>query len=286
MRTSFRNLLRALEILAWAAFFAFAIVFLAVRYWLLPNVERYREDIVAAISRSVGLPVKIGALSSNWQGLRPRLSIADVRVYDSGGREALVLPMVENVVAWRSLFVRELRLHSFVIDGPKLAVLRDAGGDIYVAGIRLSGNQGDGRLTDWILSQSEIVVRGAEIEWQDDSRKAPPLKLSALNFRLENDAAEHSVGFAARPPRELGPGLEVRARLEGGSVRELAKWNGRVYAELGYTDLAGWRPWVDYPLDVRRGEGALRLWATLVGGRIEQATADVALSGVSARLGR
>jgi uncharacterized protein (TIGR02099 family) len=286
MRTSVRNLLRALEILAWAAFFAFAIAFLAVRYWLLPSAERYREDIVAAISRSIGLPVKIGALSTDWQGLRPRLLITDVRVYDSGGREALVLPAVENVIAWRSLFVRELRLHSFVIDGPKLAVRRDADGNIFVAGIRLSGDKGDGKLSDWILSQSQIIVRGAEIEWLDEARKAPPLKLEALNFRLENDGDEHAVGIAARPPRELGPGLELRARLEGASVRQLAKWNGRLYAELGYTDLAGWRAWVDYPLDVRRGEGALRLWATLDGGRLSQATADVALSNVSARLGR
>ena len=121
MRTPLRTLLRALEVLAWAAFIAFALIFLALRYWLLPRVEHYRGDIVAAISRSVGLPVKIGALATDWQGLRPRLSITDVRVYDRDGREALVLPAVENVIAWRSLFARELRLHSFVIDAPKLA---------------------------------------------------------------------------------------------------------------------------------------------------------------------
>ncbi|OFZ85445.1 MAG: TIGR02099 family protein [Betaproteobacteria bacterium RBG_16_66_20] len=285
-QTPLRNLLRALEILAWAAFFAFAALFLALRYWLLPNVEQYRADIVAAISSSIGLPVKIGALATDWQGLRPRLSISDVRVYDSGGREALVLPMVENVVAWRSLIARDLRLHSFVIEGPKLAVRRDAQGELFVAGIRISGDRGDGKLTDWILSQREIVVRGAEVEWLDESRKAPALSLSGLSFRLANDGDAHAIGLSARPPRELGPGLEVRAALAGSSVKQPANWNGRVYAEFGYTNLAGWRAWVDYPLDVRRGEGALRLWATLSGGRISQATADVALSNVSARLGK
>ena len=285
-RTPLRNVLRALEILAWAAFFAFATVFLALRYWLLPNVEQYRADIVAAISRSIGLPVKLGALATDWQGLRPRLSISDVRVYDAGGREALVLPVVENVVAWRSLIARDLRLHSFVIEGPKLAVRRDAKGELFVAGIRISGARADGKLTDWILSQREIVVRDAEVEWIDESRAAPVLKLSALNFRLANSGDLHAIGLAARPPRDLGPGLEVRAALAGGSVEQPASWNGRIYAELGYTNLAGWRAWVDYPVDVRRGDGAVRLWATLAGGRISQATADVALWNVSARLAR
>ncbi len=290
MRTSLkvplRRLLRVLEVLAWAGFFAFAVIFLALRYWLLPNVEQYRGDIVAAISRSIGLPVKIGALATDWQGLRPRLMISDVRIYDRDGREALVLPEVENVVAWRSLAARELRLHSFLIDAPKLAVRRDAQGDIFVAGIRVSGDTGEGRLSDWILSQDRIIIRGAEIEWRDEARKAPALTLSALNLNLENDGDEHLVGLSARPPRELGPGLEVRAALEGHSVKHPARWNGRVYAALGATDLAAWRAWVDYPIDVRRGEGALRLWATLSAGRITQATADVALSNVSARLAR
>ncbi len=281
-----QRLLRAIEVLAWAGFFAFAVIFLALRYWLLPNVEQYRGDIVAAISRSIGLEVKIGALATDWQGLRPRISISDVRVYDRDGREALVLPAVANVVGWRSLLARELRLHSFIIDGPKLTVRRGANGEIYVAGIRVSGDKGDGKLSDWILSQGQIIVRGAEIEWRDELRKAPPLKLSALNLRLANDGDSHLVGLSALPPRELGPGMEVRASLEGGSVRHPAQWNGRVYAEFGYTNLAGWRAWVDYPLDVRRGEGALRIWATLTGGRITQGTADVALSNVTTRLAK
>ncbi|MBM3354717.1 MAG: hypothetical protein FJY47_02625, partial [Betaproteobacteria bacterium] len=94
-----KRLLLALELLVWTGFFAFALAFIALRYWVLPNIESQRENIVAAISKAIGLPVKIGALETDWAGLRPRLLISDVRVYDRGGREALVLPGVENVVS-------------------------------------------------------------------------------------------------------------------------------------------------------------------------------------------
>jgi uncharacterized protein (TIGR02099 family) len=280
-----RRLALALEVLAWTAFFAFALVFLGVRYWVLPNIESQREAIVARLTSAIGLPVKIGALETDWAGLRPRLLISDVRVYDRGGREALVLPAVENVVAWRSLAVMDLRLHSFIIDRPKLAVRRDKSGTITVGGIEVSGGEG-GKLSDWVLSQSEIVVRDAEITWVDEQRSAPPLALSALNFRLQNDGDEHAIGISARPPRHLGPGVELRAEFQGKSLRQLANWNGRVFAEMGYTNLAGWRAWVDYPLEVRSGEGALRVWATLGEGKLRRATADVALGGVVARLGK
>ena len=280
-----RPWLLALEIVAWTGFFAFALTFLALRYWVLPEIERYRGDIVAAISGAIDLPVTIGAIETDWRGLRPQISIADVRVFDREGREALLLPSVENVIAWRSLLQLELRLHSFVIDRPKVTVRRDAHGVFYVAGIRMSQEKGDGKLGDWLLAQNEVVVRDAEIEWIDELRKAPPLALTALNFRLQNDGDEHSIGISARPPRELGAGIELRAELIGERIGRPGEWQGRVFAESGYTDLAAWRAWVDYPIDVRRGKGALRLWATLARGTATRATADVALTGVVARLG-
>jgi hypothetical protein len=39
---------RAIEVLAWGVFFALAAIVLAVRFWLLPDIERYRGEIVAA----------------------------------------------------------------------------------------------------------------------------------------------------------------------------------------------------------------------------------------------
>src|SRR4051812_3936459 len=283
-----RQLWRAIEILAWAAFFAFAALVLALRFWLLPNIETYRGDIVATASRALGTPVKIGAIEAGWLGLRPQLSLFDVRIQDAQGREALVLPVVDNVIAWRSLLVGGLRLHSLAIDRPRLAVRRDAAGVLYVAGIKMSpeAKKGEHGAADWILAQEEILVRNAEIEWIDEKRGAPPLSLSGVELRLRNAGQQHLVGLSARPPEALGSGLDARAELSGRSADDLAAWNGRLYLELGYTDLAAWRAWVDYPLDVQRGQGALRLCATLAKGELTEATADLQLSGVAARLGK
>jgi uncharacterized protein (TIGR02099 family) len=283
--SNMKRLWRAIEFLAWAGFFSFAALVLALRFWILPDIESQRERIVAAITRSVGLPVRIGRIEAGWLGLNPQLNFSDVRVLDAQGREALVLPIVENVLSWRALVTGEFRLHSLAIEGPRLTVRRDTEGSIYVAGIKLAG-RGDGSMSDWILGQDEIVVRNAEIEWRDEKRGAPPLALSSLNLRLRNAGDEHSVGFSARPPAELGSGLELRAELAGRTLARPDAWNGRVYLEVGYTDLAGWRAWVDYPVDVRKGQGALRLWTTLENGSLTQATADVALAGVAARLGK
>src|SRR5205814_3856596 len=60
---------------------------------------------------------------------------------------------------------------------------------------------------------------------------------------------------------------------------------GKAYVQVGYTDVAAWRPWIDYPVDIERGQAALRLWLSVAAGVPSQATADVALAGVRTTLG-
>ena len=225
-----KRLLRALEILAWAAILLVAVAVLGLRYWLLPGIEDYRDEIVQSVSRSLGRPVKVGGLEAGWLGLRPQVTLTDVHLYDAQGREALVLPSVDNVIAWRSLLAGELRLHSLLIDSPRLRVRRDAGGVLHVAGLAVSEQSGDSRFIEWVLSQSEIVVRNAEIEWLDEKRAAPPLLLSQLNFRMRNLGAAHLIGLTAKPPPALGAALDLRAELAGASADRPATWSGRLYA--------------------------------------------------------
>lgn len=260
---------------------------LAARFWLLPGIERYRDAIVARASEAIGLPVRIGGIEAGWLGLRPQITLTDVRIHDEAGREALVLPAVDNVVGWRSLVALDLRLHSLAIDGPKLTVRRDAGGVLHVAGFRLpEGGAAPGgagsRALQWLLEQDDIQVRNAEIEWLDEKRAAPPLLLQQVELRLRLGAGEVGFGLAARPPAALAESLELRGTLR---LPLPAAGSGRVYASVGSTELAAWRPWIDYPLDVRRGQGALRLWAAFEAGELREITADVALQEAAAVLG-
>jgi uncharacterized protein (TIGR02099 family) len=274
---------RAVEFLAWTLFFVLAAGVLAVRFWLLPDVERYREQIVAAVSFTIGQPVRIGGIEAGWLGLNPRIQLRDVRIYDSAGREALTLPSIHNRIAWSSLLRGELKIDALAIDGLRLQVRRDAQGELYVAGMKLSGDPRFGR---WLAAQDEIVLRDAEIEWHDELRGAPPLALAEVHLRVRNSAGQQALGLSARAPEALGSSVELRALLDGGSLSDPGTWSGRLYAELGYTDLAAWRAWVDFPWQIDQGQGALRAWLTLESGQVRSATADLALSGVSARLAR
>lgn len=271
--------------LAWSvlgAALACAAVILALRYWFLPNIENYREDIAAAVSRAANLRITIAKISGDWDGMRPHLKLEGVSIYDKSGRRALDLGRVDSTLAWRSLAVMRLHFHALDVHQPVLDVRRDANGVMSVAGIELEGT-GDG-FTDWLLQQPDVEVHNAIVSWTDELRGAPALKLSAVSFQLANRGRRHRFGLRAVPPAELAAPIDLRGDVRGDSVAVLADWNGRLFLQLDHVDLAAWKPWLDIPVELTRGAGALRTWLTFSHNELTEAVADLQLSEVKSRL--
>src|ERR1700741_4968927 len=59
--------------LALLLYVVFAILFLTLRYAVLPNIDHYKGDIERLASRAVGNPVTISRIYASWNGFRPQL---------------------------------------------------------------------------------------------------------------------------------------------------------------------------------------------------------------------
>ena len=275
---------RTLLALAGAAYFGFAILILVLRYGVLPNIDSYRGNLERMLTDSLGLKVTIAAIDADWQGLNPRLALHGLQVLDAAGRPALSFENVQTVVSWTSISVLALRLDRMEINGPTLAMRREADGALYVAGIRMNTEAEQGDLSDWILKQGRIVIRDATLQWHDVQRGAPPLELKHVNLRLDNGGSRHRFGLTAQPPAAMAAQIDVRGDFRGRNFDRLEEWAGEAYAELAYADLAVWRQWIDYPLELPQGSGALRLWVEVAQKSLTSVTADVAADNVQLRL--
>lgn len=259
-------------------------VILGLRYWLLPNVEAYRGDLEAVLTKATGQRVTIGRITGDWQGWRPQLALGDVTVYDKAGQAALTLGRIDQTLSWLSLVFFEPRFYSLEIQQPELEVKRAADGSFSVAGIELRKTAEGGGLADWLLRQRELVVRRATITWVDEKLAAPALRLDHVTLRLSNDFHRHRFGLRASAPEHLAGPLDVRGDFHGGSVRRTREWEGRLFVQLDYADLAAWRQWLEMPVDIAQGSGALRMWMDVADDRVTGIVADVRLANVKARL--
>lgn len=268
----------------WLVYFGFVVLVLALRYSVLPNIENYRGDIERISTQALGQPVSIGRIEASWDGINPDLTLFDVRIADVQGRPALAFLRVEAILSWWSVPSAQLQLRLLRIDEPTLHLRRASGGRIFVAGIPLGEERSDGALADWVLAQKRIRISGATLVWEDEQRKAPPLVLEDLNFGLDNDGRTHRFGLTALPPPDLASKIDLRGDFRGSDLAQFESWKGRMFAEIGYADLAVWRNWIDYPLALPNGRGALRAWAGFADGRVNAITADISLQDVSLRL--
>ena len=280
-----RTLLRALLWVATFAYFVFALLVLALRYAVLPQIESYRPDIERMIGTAINRPVGIRKIEAHWAGLRPALSLDGFEIRDAEGRTALAFDEVETELAWSSLWHFELRLARLELNAPTLHLRRDTAGRFFAAGLEITPDpNSEAGFADWLLAQDRVVIRDATIAWNDELRKAPPLELKRVNFQLNNSGKRHRFGLTAEPPRALAARIDLRGDFKGRDIDEFNSWKGEAYAELDYADLAVWRTWVDYPIALPQGNGALRLWLGFGGKQLTSATADVRLADVRLQL--
>ncbi|MES2537425.1 MAG: YhdP family protein [Pseudomonadota bacterium] len=270
-------------------YFLFCGLFLTLRYVVLPNIDMYKAEVEQLATRAIGRPVSIGTIHASWRALNPHLSLNNVVIRNKEGEPALSLPQVSATLSWWSVVVADLRLHTLEVSRPDLDIERDKDGKFFVAGILLdSGKNTDGKGLDWVLSQREIVVRDGWIRWNDDKRGAPELVLNGVNFVLHNRWRRHQMGLRAIPPAEFAAPIDVRADFHhpafSQKISDFTQWTGAMYADWRQSDLAVWKTYFDYPVEVQQGKGSVRAWLEFDRAKITDFTADLTLSNVSTRL--
>lgn len=274
-----------------AVYFIFCILVLGLRYVVLPHIDNYKGDIERFASQAIGNQVTVNTVEASWDGLHPKLSLHDVSIHDKFGNAALTLPEVSATLSWLSIGVGELRLHHLEIVKPDMDIRRDADGKLYVAGIYIdTGKSGDDKGADWVLSQREIVIRNGRLRWNDYQRAAPELVLEDVNFVLRNQWRHHRFALHATPPEAFAAPIDVRASFDHPGfthrISDPARWKGELYADLRDTDLAVWKAYFDYPIEMQQGKGSVRAWLNFDNAKVANFTSDLTLSNVSARLAK
>ncbi|HVF65645.1 MAG TPA: YhdP family protein [Casimicrobiaceae bacterium] len=266
----------------------FSALLLAVRFILVPGVERHPADVASMLSRELGAPVVIDAIGTSWDGWNPKMTVRGLRVLavDRADAQPLVeISQATSVLAWTSLFTADLRLTELTIDGARVLIRRDRDGRVHVAGFAIDPRDArqNRRVVDWLLKQRLALVRDATLTWSDELRGAPELELKRVQLRLENRFGTHRFGLKGAPPPSIAAPLDLRGEFSASSVTQ-RKPTGRLFARLDYADIAAWSNWIAMPVDVQSGQGALRTWFDIDEGVVRRTVADLELADVRTTL--
>ncbi len=285
---SFRRILRYASILLATAAIIVLGGYLTLQFYLLPNIHQYKDEIAARVSKVAQQKIAIGDIRATWDHVRPILAVSQITVYDTKDRPALEFEHIIATLSWKSLSSLQPRLSNLTILSPQLVVRRETNGDVFVAGIPLSGKSNP-ELANWLLRQGEINIKDASVIWQDDFRKAPALSLNKLDFRLDRPilsriTGQHEFTLHATPSLGTTHPIDINGRFYGNDVSKTASWHGDIHAKLIDTDLSVWKQWLDYPFNLQSGYGTASLSLHFDENRIDKIQSDVALRDVSSLL--
>ena len=280
--------------LAWtlvALFFIAGTLVLVVRYVAMPRVDQMRPRIEQIASRVVKAPVTIGRIDASWRGLNPHLALRQVRIASGSDRPDLSLPLVEGTVSWLSVVALEPRFAELRVEALDLDIVRLSGNRFSIGGFLFDPNQKgeDSGASDWILAQSEVVIRDARIRYSDrrDSARANDFELAHVNLQLENVFGSHIVGLQAQPTSTVAGPIDLRARFRHSPFSrpsDFNGWSGEVFGAVDYADLAAVALMFEAPAKITSAQGAVRSWVSFDHARITRVMADVALTNVNITL--
>ncbi len=264
----------------------FVTAVLALRYVVFPQIDDYRLDIAASVSRATGLAVTLADVDAAWQGLLPRLTLTDVRIADRLGKPVLDLARVEITLSWWTLFAGDLRFRDVEFDRPTLRLRRGKDGLVYLADKAIGGAtpEDDGAFAQWLLAQPRLFIRDATLAWHDELSDAPEVEFTHVDLAVRKSGSRHRLALVAVPPASLAGRLDLRADVALTRAQGEIRAAGTFYAQSPHADVARLRRYLPLPETLRSASGAFRVWLDFEPGRLTDVTADVNLRGVRAQL--
>ena len=273
MQSILRRPLKWLGYLALGCYVILAIAIIGVRYWLLPNIDQWREPLEQQLSQMLELQLETGRISAVWKGVYPRLRVDALQLRDDAGRPLLEVPRVEAVVGWQSLLGRRLHLVRLYADGIQLTVRRDARNRIQVLGHEVDGAYADDETTEggdetnflgWLADHGQVHLAHASVRWLDERRDAPALEFDDVSLVLARDGDTHRLSMQARPPAQLGRTFslqaDVRAKEADDHSTRLDTLEGLFHVGVEGMRPAAWQPWLEAVTTLQHGEVSWHAW--------------------------
>jgi uncharacterized protein (TIGR02099 family) len=256
-----------------------------IQFYIFPHIDNYKDRIAQTLSQSLKQEVTIAHIGIRWSGFAPQVTLGNVAVFDQQQRPALELSKITTRLSWSSVVLLSPSLISLRIDAPNLIIRRTADGELYLAGISMSG-QGDPAFSNWLLSQRRISITHATVTWVDEQRQAPPLLLEDLNIeiltpvwlRLLNRHTIHMDSLVSTGTQQR---ITLDSVLIGHDVAKPEAWHGEASLRLPQMDLAAWSPWLDLPVEVHKGQGSLTTTFAFEAMQLQRLAAQVNLKAVS-----
>ena len=268
------------------AYFGVGLAYLGLRYYAWPRLDNWRPMLLAELSAAAGRKVTIGRIDAGFEGLRPRVTVEDLRIDDDDGTAALRVPRATAVLSLAGIMSGELRMSVLQLDAPMLRVERLDETRLRVAGIEVPvDSSDDGDAVRRLIGQRRIILHDATFEWIDRHRGLRN-RVEKVELAIGSVGRRHrgalTVGASGPGWRRLHAAIEIY-REPGSAPLQWRRWTGSAYVGIDGFDAAPAAEFVELPVPLASASGEVKAWLNFGAGRAQDLRVKLAARGVEWR---
>lgn len=244
---------RALRWLAWSMLvlaLALAGAYTALRTLVWPNLDRWRPQIEQRLAETTGHTVRIGSLTTGFDGWRPWLVADEVAVLDADGIEALSADRLRGVVSMRGALRGRFVLALLEIDAPVLRVERMTPSRLRIGGFDVDlDSPGPPGVFERLLAHRRIRLHDVRIHAIDRVGESS-LALAGVDIAIGSVGRRHRASLHVPAWGEVAQDVDAAiefAHAPFASPADWRSWRGEAYVGARNADLAAalaqWERW-------------------------------------------
>lgn len=266
LRTSITLLMISLVCLA---------LYVSIGRQMTPQVSEYKEWLEQRLGDELGMPVRIGNLTGEWQQFAPRFILKDVSL---GEPPALSLHRVSIAPSMRQSFEQQrLVIGDAAINSLDIDLQQQQNGAWQLSGFSAVGQTADPQVLFQLFTRlSRFALSDTRLNFTDISGQTVGIDLLQLDFQSQDGA--HLLSANAKPDN-TDEQLQLQASLFGSSLDSL---QGQFYLSLPMADyqhfvppLSGLMPAQGEEtvgLELQTVAVQAQLWAQLADGQLTDLT--------------
>ena len=247
---------------------------------MLPRLPEYQEEIKTWASSAIGMSVEFSGMNARWRLSGPEISFFDAGLSQMAtGVSVIAADEVSVGVGLLRLIVdRELVVDRISIRNSTLDVRQDADGNWLLQGLPINSLVGNREVPPGAVANIAVIGTNIDVAYEHPS-SGELVPITMRTITVTGDDQEVGVDADIALPDGFGERLEISANRR---VGEDVNGTWQVYVEGDGLDVPGWTRLEQSRLpEVVSGEADFALWFDYSGGRVESASADVAISNLA-----